>query len=64
MCERIGICLLAMLPILCVGCGPNGPEKAPVSGVVTFQGRPVKHAACNILPTEHCRSENGLRSDR
>jgi len=50
MCERIGIGLLGMLALYCVGCGSSGPEKAPVSGVVTFQGRPVKHALVTFFP--------------
>jgi hypothetical protein len=50
MCERIGLCLLGMLFLFCTGCGSNGPEKAPVSGVVTHKGLPVKHALVTFFP--------------
>ncbi|MEQ1829496.1 MAG: hypothetical protein ABL921_26265 [Pirellula sp.] len=50
MYDRVGICLLGGLSWLFVGCGSSGPEKAPVSGVVTFQGRPVKHALVTFFP--------------
>ncbi|MCC6510253.1 MAG: hypothetical protein IT423_14205 [Pirellulaceae bacterium] len=50
MCKRTGLWLLGVLILFGTGCGPSGPEKAPVSGVVTFQGQPVKHALVTFFP--------------
>lgn len=38
------VCFIAMTSLFC-GCGPSGPEYWPVSGKVTFQGKPVSAAS-------------------
>src|SRR5262249_12270439 len=43
--------LLAMLALLApVGCGQSGPEKARVSGKVTYQGKPVPKGPIAFIP--------------
>ena len=39
--------LVATLPI---ACGPGGPEKASVSGKVTYQGKPVPKGTISFVP--------------
>jgi hypothetical protein len=45
-----GYCLL--LAILTAGCNQSGIDLAPVSGVVTFEGKPVVDAGVRFVPTE------------
>jgi hypothetical protein len=32
------------------GCGPSGPERAVLSGTVTYQGQPVKEGVIRFIP--------------
>lgn len=45
---------LRLIPLILVaavsGCGAGGPPTASVSGVVTYQGEPVKHAKVMFFP--------------
>lgn len=44
--------LLLGFSLLHVGCGPSGPPRAEVSGVVTLNGQPVSEGSINFFPTE------------
>jgi len=48
-----------LLPVLLVGCGTNGPELAPVEGVVTFRGRPLVEAEVMFVPRQGGRPAVG-----
>lgn len=41
--------LLVCAPLV-AGCGPAGPERAEVSGTVTFNGQPVEQGAISFFP--------------
>ena len=41
--------VILLVPILIAGCGPGGPTIAPVSGVVTLDGKPVEGAAVGFV---------------
>ncbi len=43
---------LALLMLVAVGCGRQGPTLLPVSGVVTLDGRPVAEAGLIFTPVE------------
>lgn len=36
----------------CCGCGPSGPERAKVSGSVTYMGKPIAQGTIRFIPTE------------
>ena len=42
---------LALLLTLFVGCGPESGTRRPISGSVTFQGKPVKMGSISFLST-------------
>lgn len=44
--------LLLLISLLPVGCGPSGPPRAEVSGVVTFNGQPVGEGSINFFPAD------------
>ena len=44
--------------LTCLGCGPSRPATAPVSGKVTYQGKPVAEGRITFLP-EHGRPAMG-----
>jgi hypothetical protein len=46
-CWLVGAALSAL-----VGCGDAGPERATVSGTVTFQGQPLQYGQIMIRPAE------------
>lgn len=52
--RATAFCLLA-----CVGCGQNLPSTAPVSGRVTYQGKPVVKGNIMFRP-EHGRAAGGV----
>jgi hypothetical protein len=41
---------LVASPLLVVGCGPAGPRAYPVSGTVTFDGKPVEAGFIRFAP--------------
>ena len=43
-----GIC--AVIVAITGGCGPSGPERAVLSGAVTYQGQPVKEGVIRFIP--------------
>lgn len=42
---------LVIMCMLSSGCGKDGPERAVVSGTVTYQGEPVKEGVIRLVPT-------------
>ena len=34
------------------GCGPSGPERVPLSGTVTYNGKPIADGRINFMPTK------------
>ena len=48
--AQIVACMLAT-GVLC-GCGAGGPERAVVSGTVTYQGRPLTRGTIRFLPVK------------
>lgn len=44
--------LIAWFILLPVGCGPAGPTRAEVSGVVSLNGTPVSEGSINFFPTD------------
>src|SRR5690606_27270537 len=58
-CVQKGL-LLAVGLLMLVGCGQSGGEKTyQVTGIVTFQGKPVKEAAVSFIP-EKGRPASGV----
>ena len=43
-----------------VGCGPSRPETIPVSGTVTFDGKPVEGASVDFIPQERQRPAKAI----
>ena len=41
---------LMLVSVLIAGCGVSGPPTAPVSGVVTYEGKPVQYAKVMFFP--------------
>ncbi len=37
--------------LLSAGCGPSGPERAIVTGAVTYQGQPIANGVIRFVPT-------------
>lgn len=48
--ERLVCLLAALLTLAAAGCGPAGPERAEVSGIVTYNGQPVEQGAISFFP--------------
>jgi len=46
--------------LMSTGCGPGGPETAPVSGTVTLDGQPVAGAAVMLVPESAGRPAHGV----
>lgn len=47
--RKLAICGgLALLAV--VGCGPSGPAKYPVEGLVQFQGNPIPQGTLTLIP--------------
>ena len=51
---RVTAALAGMGAVLVLGCGdPSGlPKRYPVSGTVTYQGKPVEKGRINFIPTQ------------
>ncbi len=43
---------LAIVPLVLVGCGKNGPRRAPVVGTIQYAGQPVVGATVNFVPLD------------
>lgn len=48
--SRILLPILSIILCSTSGCGPAGPERAEVSGIVTFNGQPVEQGAISFFP--------------
>lgn len=44
--------LFALALIVCVGCGPGGPTLAPVTGVITLDGKALADAEITFKPEQ------------
>ncbi|OWK37556.1 hypothetical protein FRUB_06676 [Fimbriiglobus ruber] len=52
--------LAGLLACAASGCGPSGPKMVPVSGEVTFNGKPVETGDILFMPAEgHAAPEGG-----
>ena len=61
---RLPTCLfLLCCSLLLSGCGPNHPETAPVSGHVTYQGKPLPEGTVVFYPTEGRPARGSINSD-
>jgi hypothetical protein len=50
--------VLALLAVVILGCGPGGPPRAPVSGTVTLDGKPLPRGTVQFVP-DASRGTNG-----
>jgi hypothetical protein len=51
--QRLVVFLaIAAAAVSTAGCGPSGPQRAEVSGIVTLDGQPVKEGSINFFPTD------------
>lgn len=51
-----------MLMMLCLlGCGPKGPATYPVSGTVTFDGKPVSNGDIIFVPEDRSLGPDAVR---
>lgn len=50
------ITLAFLAPLMILGCGRSGPERAVVSGTVTYQGRPLPQGTIRFLPTAETKT--------
>lgn len=48
--HRLSVCLVALMIAPLAGCGSKGYQLAPVSGVVTLDGKPVPGTLVNYQP--------------
>jgi hypothetical protein len=51
-CRSGGALLLALAISLLAGCGPSGPEMAPVTGLIKYNGQPLADAAVVFTPED------------
>ncbi len=52
-------CLLMVLSLGLVGCGPSGPKLYPVTGKITFDGEPVSEGNIAFVPTDGSGAAQG-----
>jgi len=52
MVQPIPFALLLFAVALTIGCGPSGPTRAEVSGIVSLNGTPVSEGSINFFPAE------------
>jgi len=50
---------VGLLAVLAAGCGPPGTPTYPVSGTVTWNGKPVEKGYINFEPVEENETPNG-----
>jgi hypothetical protein len=50
--SRAGLLALAALAMIPMSCGSSGPELAPVSGTITYNGKPVPKGTVTFASTE------------
>lgn len=50
--ARYGLMMAALSLAVCGGCGKDGPEKASVSGTVTYNGEPIPRGVVAFIPAE------------
>ena len=62
----VALCITAVVYLVCAGCGRSpGPqaeieEVVPVSGRLTYQGKPLQHYQVTFLPTDGRRVATGV----
>lgn len=49
---QVWIGSLSLLVMAITGCGPGGPPTYPVTGMVTFEGKPIPDGQIIFFPTE------------
>ena len=54
----------ALLIASLTGCGKTGPQLAPVSGTVTFNGKPLARARVVFYPSDGRRTAIGMTDDK
>lgn len=52
-------CVLAALPISLTGCGDGGPPRYHISGMITFEGKPVPAGAISFIPVGETETVRG-----
>ena len=52
MTQVSSVALLILALFTASGCGPSGPTRAEVSGVVSLNGTPVSEGSINFFPTD------------
>lgn len=50
--RKISLAICLFLVSCLIGCGPTGPKTYPVSGTVTFDGKPVKVGDIIFIPLD------------
>jgi hypothetical protein len=45
-------CFTLLIAIAIAGCGPSGPAKYPVGGVITFKGEPLPTGKMTLIPAD------------
>ena len=55
--------LLLMLTVAAIGCGKRGPELAPVTGKVTFKGKPLPFGTVIFMPESGKTSTGNIQPD-
>ena len=55
-----GMAAVVAVAVLAVGCGSDGPQLAPVEGVVMLEGEPLEGAVVLFQPSEGGKPATGL----
>ncbi|QDT09131.1 carboxypeptidase regulatory-like domain-containing protein [Planctomycetes bacterium K23_9] len=61
--KKLSVLLAGLSLIAVAGCGPSGPELAAVTGVLTFDGEPVKNGSIEFIPIEGGRPSLALSDE-
>lgn len=48
--SRVVLAVCGLLAVVCAGCGGSGPKLFPVSGTVTYDGKPLAGASILFIP--------------
>ncbi|MCS7239540.1 MAG: carboxypeptidase-like regulatory domain-containing protein [Thermoguttaceae bacterium] len=57
------LCALAVMLGLCIGCGSEAPELAPVTGKVTLDGQPLPRVIVTFVPVAGGVSSSGVTNE-
>lgn len=55
--------LLILITAVFIGCGPKGPDLAPVTGRVTLDGQPLTHGHVGTLPVAGRGARGNIQPD-